>query len=455
MGFFSKKHHLKIIKKSFFFLRKSFPVILGLVFFTFASANFSSTNFELENPVTVIEGGQSSSSSFQYFSNTGQLTNGQSTSTNFAQNAGFLYFPTASSPAVSATPGSGQVVLTWTPAVGILANITSYEVGISTVSGGTFTYTAVGNVLTSTRTSLSNGTTYFFKVRSFAAGILLSESAQVSATPTAGSGTGVTWGGGGGGGGGVGVGVTGSDTTTTDTGVVFSGRAYPLSKVSILKDGQIALSTIAGPDSNFTGTLGGLSSGEYTFSVYGEDKNGIRSTPFTFQIFITSGVTTKISGIFIAPTIAVDKSEVKKGDNIVIFGQSTPTSDIVISVNSEQEFFENALSDASGVYLHTFDTSVLELGKHSTKSKALLHNGEISTFGEAVGFIVGTKNVSADNTKKNLKCDANTDNRCNLVDFSIAAFWYKKKDPPAKVDFNNDGIVNLIDFSIMAFYWTG
>jgi len=57
--------------------------------------------------------------------------------------------------------------------------------------------------------------------------------------------------------------------------------------VNILKDGQLALSTIAGPDSNFTATIGNLSSGNYTFSVYGEDKNGLRSSPFTFQITIT------------------------------------------------------------------------------------------------------------------------------------------------------------------------
>jgi hypothetical protein len=216
----------------------------------------------------------------------------------------------------------------------------------------------------------------------------------------------------------------------------------------------LALSTIAGPDSNFSATLSNLSSGDYTFSVYGEDKNGLRSTPFTFQIFITSGVTTNVGGIFIAPTIAVDKSEVKKGDNITIFGQSTPSSQIVISVNSAQEFFGNASTDANGVYLHNFDTSVLELGNHSTKSKAL-KNGEISSFSDAVAFTVGTKNVPVKIITKVLKGDSNGDGKINLVDFSIAAFWYNKANPPAKVDLNNDGIVNLIDFSIMAYYWTG
>src|ERR1035437_1614043 len=164
-----------------------FSLILFSVVCTFALADFSSANFTLENPINIIGGGQSSSSSFQYFGSTGQLTNGQSTSSSFAQNAGFLYFPTATSPIVQATAGDSQVALIWTAATGILANITSYELGVSTSSGGTYTYTSVGNVLSSTKTSLNNSTPYYFRVRSYAAGILLSESAVVSATPSGGA----------------------------------------------------------------------------------------------------------------------------------------------------------------------------------------------------------------------------------------------------------------------------
>src|SRR3989344_4570772 len=144
---------------------KIFLILILLVFgagaFSYAFADFSSASFTLENPINIIEGGQSSSSSFQYFSSTGQLTSGQGTSTSFLGNTGFLYFPTATSPALSATPGNGQVTLNWTAAVGTLANITRYETGISATSGGTYTYTSVGNVLTETRTGLTNGITYF------------------------------------------------------------------------------------------------------------------------------------------------------------------------------------------------------------------------------------------------------------------------------------------------------
>jgi len=259
-------------------------------------------------------------------------------------------------------------------------------------------------------------------------------------------------GGGGGGGGGI------IMPPAPQTAVIFSGWAYPLSKVSVLKDGQLAITTIAGPDANFNISLAGLSAGNYNFSVYGEDSQVRRSTLFTFPVYITSGVTTNISGIFITPTIAVDKSEVKQGDNIAIFGQSVPNGKITISINSDEEFFEKTTADKNGAYLYNLDTTPLDMGQHLTRSKAIL-NGEDSSFGRTIGFSVGIKTViKAD--EKSLRGDLNNDNRVNLVDFSIAAYWYTR---PISADFavketenlNGDGKIDLVDFSIMAYYWTG
>lgn len=261
-------------------------------------------------------------------------------------------------------------------------------------------------------------------------------------------------GGGGGGGGG------GGTPPAVVTQVTFSGKAYPLSKVSVLKDGQSAITTIAGPDANFSVALTGLSSGNYTFAVFGEDNQGRRSSLFTFPVSITQGASTNVSGIFIAPTIAVDKSEVKLGDNIAIFGQSSPNSEVTISVNSNEEFFNKIKADAGGVYLYNFDTSPLDMGQHFTKSKAAL-SGAITSFSQTIGFAVGTKNVLAQlPTKTSAKGDLNNDKRVNLVDFSIAAYWYKRPlsaaFKPTEIErLNGDSKVDLIDFSIMAFYWTG
>ncbi len=374
---------------------------------------------------------------------------GQSASTNFGVNSGSLYFPTVNTPALAVTAGTEQATLTWSAAVGALGlNVSGYNVGRSTTSGGPYNYSNVGNVLSNTVTGLTGDTTYYFIIQvKDSLGNIIATSTEVSGTPSS---SGSPGGGGGGGG--------GAEITA---GVVFSGRAYPLSKVNILKDGQLALTTIAGPDSNFKATLSGLSTGNYTFALYGEDKNGVRSSLFTFPVFITKGVTTNIGGIFIAPTIAVDKEQVKKGDTISVFGQSTPNSNITININSEPEFFIQQKSDQSGAYLLNFDSSVLELGNHSARSKAILGN-EISLFSNTAAFVVGSVNIFANQKAQIsfLKGDLNKDGKVNLVDFSIGAFWYKKQlgntIVPVEVErLNGDGKIDLVDFSIMAFNWTG
>lgn len=257
---------------------------------------------------------------------------------------------------------------------------------------------------------------------------------------------------GGGHGGGGGGGVTPIHLGTV---VNFSGMAYPLSRVYILKDGQIAATTIADPAANFSVSLSDLNTNTYTFSVYGEDDKGRKSSFFSFPIFITKGTTVNIGNIFLSPTIDIDKSEVKKGDNLVIFGQSIPKKEIVISVHSDQEYFYKIISNQMGVYLYNLDTSILEIGKHQTKSKSVLES-QISQYTTPLSFIVGDENKTKDNTTCSLlRGDLNCDNHVNLIDFSIMAYWYKKPNPPLKVDLNSDMKISLVDFSIMAFNWTG
>ncbi len=221
-----------------------------------------------------------------------------------------------------------------------------------------------------------------------------------------------------------------------------------------MRDAQVAATTVAGADANFSINLSGLSGGNYIFSVYGEDKESRRSNLSTFPVSITSGAATNISGIFIAPTIDVDKSEVKRGDNISIFGQSVPFSEVTIMISSEEDFFGKINADKNGIYFYSFDTSVLDIGQHLTKSKAS-YGGEVSSLSKAVGFKVGTKTITAKPAAKVSRGDLNKDSRVNIVDFSIMAFWYKKTGFPISLDLNNDQKIDLKDFSILAYYWTG
>jgi len=105
--------------------------------------------------------------------------------------------------------------------------------------------------------------------------------------------------------------------------------------------------------------------------------------------------------------------------------------------------------------LYNFDSSFVDYGTHYTKSKASIGNQAVSGFSNVISFKVGTKNIATELPKVVTKGDLNSDRRVNLVDFSIAAYWYKRPTPPATVDLNNDGKIDLVDFSIMAYYWTG
>jgi len=411
---------------------------------------FISPNFRVLDPV-ISSSGYGTSTSYQLWSTVSQVAIGTSTITDYSLGSGFLYFPFVSTPVVSATPGNAQVALSWTAASGALGwTVAGYNVGQSTVSGGPYTYSSsLGNVTSSTRTGLTNGAAYYFIIRAEDVfGNSIATSSEISTTPIApasSSPSSVPTGGGGGGGG----------IAAPTAGVIFYGRAYPGSAVTLLKDAQIAAVTIAGPDARFKISLTGISPGSYVFSVYGADPAGRRSSAVSFPEVITAGASTEVGGIFLAPTIAVDKSEVKRGENIAIFGSAAPQADVVIAVNSDETLFARAKTDSDGAYLYDFDTALLNFGQHVTKSKTAL-GPEISPFGKTVSFTVGSKTTLASPPKAPLaKGDLNNDNRVNLIDFSVAAYWYKRPSPPAAIDLNGDGKVDLIDFSIMAFYWTG
>jgi len=429
-------------------------VLVGVfIFFVFATSahaqNFSSTNYTVEQPV-IVPGGYSTSTSFGLQSILTQLGIGTSTSSSFGTNTGFSFFPLVSTPSVSAIAGDGQVALSWSASEGFLGwSVSGYDVGQSTALDGPYSYSSLGNVTSSTRTGLSNGTTYYFVILpKDTFGNRIATSTHISSTPASTSGGSGGSGGGGGGGGG------GGSIVSSGSTVNFSGRAYPTRTITLLKDAQVVGSTIAGLDARFSMSISGISAGNYIFSLYSEDKDGNRSSLLTFPVGLTGSSVTDVVGIFLAPTIATDKEQVKQGDNIAIFGQSQPQANITITVNSSHEIYAQTQSDGNGVYLYTLDSQQLEMGDHSAKSKSAL-NTEISAFSSATMFTVGDENILAKKKTLAPKGDMNGDNKVNLVDFSIVAYWYRRANSPAKNDINGDGRVDLKDLSIMAFNWTG
>jgi hypothetical protein len=259
-------------------------------------------------------------------------------------------------------------------------------------------------------------------------------------------------GGGGGGGGGVPLGTTNSGSDTA----IFKGLAYPGSIVTLLKNGVIVTEVPASPDGSFEIRLRNLNPGTYSFGIRAEDAGHLRSTLDLYTVYVSSGVTTVVDGIFIPPTITADKSEVKLGDPIVLFGKAAPSANLTISIHSSREIVKKTLSNSSGGWLYKLDSSELEMGTHEGKVRASTES-DLSLYSDPLAFTVGTKNTlrSSPSSSSTNRCDLNGDTRVNLIDFSIMAFWYKRSGFPAKVDFNADGKINLTDLSILAYCWTG
>jgi hypothetical protein len=266
--------------------------------------------------------------------------------------------------------------------------------------------------------------------------------ATVPGAPTSGGGGGGGRGGGGGGG--------GSTVPKGKATVVFSGRAYPGSAVTILESSTRRGSSIAGSDATFSFTLQNVSPGNHTYALFSTDRNGIRSALQSFPISVTSDLITTVSGIFIAPTISVDKASVARGEPVTILGQTAPTGNVSITVNSSSALSFLTTADSAGIYAYTFLTNVLEDGRHEALARTSVA-GAVSGLSSTATFRVG-ESAPDEGVAEN---DLNGDDRINIVDFSILAFWFKKSGPPEAVDLNGDGSVNLIDFSILAYHWTG
>lgn len=248
------------------------------------------------------------------------------------------------------------------------------------------------------------------------------------------------------------------NTSDTFDVAVFKGTAYPGSTISLLKNGIILAEIPANPNGGFEIHVRNLNPGTYSFGIRAQDSAGLTSKLLVFTVFVSASVATIVEGIFIPPTITSDKIEVKKGDSITFSGRSVPDAEVRLSLTMKNEIIKKAKAGVDGSWIYMIDSSELEFGDNFAKARSLTAN-DTSLYSEDLLFRVGDTNrirpkpINLSGYRK--RCDLNDDNRVNLLDFSIMAFWYKRLTFPPKVDLNSDKNVNLTDLSILAYCWTG
>ena len=249
-------------------------------------------------------------------------------------------------------------------------------------------------------------------------------------------------GGGGGGGGG------GGPLPPLITKVIFQGIAYPLAQITILKDGGKIKTVKANSKANFKAEITNITAGNYVFGIWAKDTEERRSITLSYPAEVQTGRTRTISNIFFSPTISFKENSVKQGEILEISGQSVPEAEIFLFINPG-DITRETISQKQGKWTYSFNTGILKEDIYNVKAKSQVKN--LTSFFSRVLFF-GVGRVVTDE-EICLKADFSSDDKINLVDFSIFLYWWGKAN--FQVDLNQNGIVDLADFSIFLYCWTG
>ncbi len=425
----------------------SLLLLFAALFFLPKNSNatdYSSGSFTVKDPVIDTGSDSSTSANFGLGQSLSQIAIGKSTSTNFQLWSGFQYYFKVNANVLTATPGDSEVDLSWTvPATFLGASVASYEVGTGTTSGS-YVFQNVGNVISFTKSGLTNGTPYFFIIKSLAAGgTVLVYSNEATATPTAAVTPPPPPPGGGGGG----PAYTGS--------ISITGTAYPTSLVTILRDSVITGTVTADASGNFTFNQSGISAGTYSYGVYATDPNGVKSPTVGFSKTISTGITESMTGVIVAPTISQSHVSIKKGETITISGYAAPNSPLTLNYSGPANFVQNVTSSSQGYYSYALNTTSYAKGNYAVYSYYKV--GAIKSPNSfTLNFTIGDSTVTPP-TGTCKRSDLNCDGKVDLIDFSILLYFWDRtdfsKNPRADIDKN--GEIGLRDLSIMLYDWTG
>ncbi len=241
---------------------------------------------------------------------------------------------------------------------------------------------------------------------------------------------------------------TGPGGGTYQSGVRFSGLAYPKALVTVQKRDTTFVTVVADETGAFSILIPETS--WQLFTLFAVDTKGRKSTLLNFPTILYSGYITDISGIRFAPTLVTDKISVKRGDFITFSGSALPNKEVEVSFEGEESKTFYLTSDDLGFFSATVPLD-LKNGEYVVRA----FYSKDSRTSKALRITIGNSTILRNEATNNIPGDCNFDQNITLVDFSVLAFWYGKQNPPKCVDANSDRIVNLIDFSIVAFYWNG
>jgi hypothetical protein len=220
-------------------------------------------------------------------------------------------------------------------------------------------------------------------------------------------------------------------------------------------DGKTAKTARAGSTGTYSVTLDAIAKGVYTFGVFGEGSDRVKSSTFSTSFTVTGGRTSELTNIHVVPSIKVMPDPVNPGETLTVSGYALPNSTVTLQNGKAQmksSSESTASADSSGKWSTTLNTSNFSRGTYQIRAKSVQSGGVSTAYSGYTFYGVGEKAETGA-----LSPDLNRDGKVNLIDFSILLFWWNTNggdsNPPA--DINRDGRVTLTDFSILLFNWTG
>lgn len=234
--------------------------------------------------------------------------------------------------------------------------------------------------------------------------------------------------------------------------VQLSGIAAPGAIVTITRDSTLISTIVAGAGADYSIILGTEPIGQHEYLLAAQDEVGGILGSQTLALNLQSGSTTIVSGIFLGPSINIDKTEVELGQNVTLSGQTAPGSSVTVTVSSLQALDFSVVAANDGTWTRVVNTDSVGTGQHSAKARAVTTGNTISAYSPSVSFIVNPYDPATGKAPS----DINMDGFSNLIDLSILLFFWHTNNPVnPRADINRDGYVDIIDFSILLFQWTG
>lgn len=240
--------------------------------------------------------------------------------------------------------------------------------------------------------------------------------------------------------------------TPINPSVEFNGIAAPQAVVTIRRGETTVITQAAASTADFAISLTDQPVGQQSYLISAVDAGGTALAPVTFALNLAANTNTIITGVFLGPSISVDKTSVKLGQFVTVSGSTAPSSSVTVAVDSVNPKSYTVSADGDGHWSKLINTQEVGVGTHTAQARAVFSGSQVSAKSATVSFAVNPLE-QCDGKKMG---DNNCDGMVNLTDFSILLYFWGQTNPSnSRADINGDGRVDIIDFSIMLFQWTG